>query len=261
MLKRLAYICFCLLLLYLIPASWTGQVRTLAANLLRPVATVLIDQNVKIRNFFLSIDQIPSLRQDNTNLEAQVVNLQQQLLDKDRLTRENQALRQELGVTGVTVPVKKVLGHVIIEGSDPEDRTITVDVGSTSGVKIGQPAVYQGALIGRVVTVRESTAVIRTVYSRDSRLQAWLSDSHEKGLLQGDGSQVLLTDVTQGATIAPQTTVETSGLGGDLPSGILIGQISSLLSQPNDPSQEFLITLAQDPLAISTLFILLVNSQ
>jgi len=255
-LKRYVPTFLLILLILLLPASFVSAYRNAVLQVVRPVGSYLVRQSVNLGNFRQSIAQIPKLRQDNSGLQQEVLTLRQQLAETDSVSQENQTLRKELGVTGVTRAIPKSLAHIVLLGNDPLDRTASIDLGSNQGVKEGQPAVSQGFLVGRVIAVRPTSAVIRFVTSQNSRIQVWDSQTQEKGLLEGDGNIVYLTDVTQGAKIASTDTVETSGLGGSLPQGILIGEIGSTVSHKSDLSQKFTVKLAQDPSSLETLFIL-----
>jgi rod shape-determining protein MreC len=249
------------ILLFFVPLTIVKTLRGTADGAISPIGSWLTSEGISIRNFFMNLMQIGKLREERAALQQNIVDLQQKLIDQESLQSENSALRQELDVTGATKDVKKVLGRVIIEGSNPLDRTFTIDVGDSQGVMVGQPAIYKGALIGRVITVREGSAVVRTITSQESRIQASIVGTQEKGLLVGNGNSVSLQEITQGVTIPDDNVVETSGLGGTLPQGILIGSISGTLSQKSDLSQRFSIKLNEDPANVQSVFILLIDNQ
>lgn len=260
MLRRFLTIFAVVLLLFLIPAGIIASVRDQSAESAGPVSGFFVRQSAAVRNFFSNISQIGQLRGDKLKLQTQVLELQQQLADRENIVRENDALRKELGVTGITHESKKVFARIIIQGSDPLDYTFTVNAGTEDGIKEGQPAVSQGFLVGRVITAHQHTAIIRSITSRKSGIQAWVAESREKGYLIGDGNTVMLTQITQGVSIKSGNVVETSGLGGSLPQGILIGQIGALQSAPSQLTQSFRVTLPFDPKALESLFILLVDT-
>jgi rod shape-determining protein MreC len=259
MLKRLGIFLGFLIILYLIPISWTAPLRDATVQAVKPAASYLVRQNVSFFNFVQSVRQISTLRSDKLRLENQVSQLQQKLSDKQTIERENEALRQEVGVTGVTQEIKKALAHIVLISDNPVDPTVTIDLGSSSGIKVDQAAIYQGALIGKVISVRQNSAVIRLVTSSESRVQVWLSATREKGLLVGDGSSVHLSNITQGITVPDHSVLETSGLGGSLPQGILVGETGELISKKSDLSQSFAVKLSRDPLSIESIFILLTS--
>ena len=260
MLRRFAFYFGLVILLIVIPVSLVRPLRDKATHLVSPVTGYLIRQNVGIRTLVRNITDISQLRLERARLQAQAVDLQQHLIILDETQRENLALRKELGVTGITKNIPKAFGRVVTQGSDPFDRTFTLDVGKNEGVKEGQPVVFQGALVGRVITVRNTSCVVRSITSSQSRVQAWISDSREKGLLIGDGSTVYLSEINQGAVVPLASTIETSGLGGTLPQGILIGQTGASISKKSDQSQQFQLSINQDPSLLESAFVLLTDT-
>lgn len=258
--KRYAYIIAAIIFLYLIPAIFVESFRNASLRMVGSVGHFFVRQNIGVGSIFHNIYQIPTLKRDKEVLQKQVITLQQQLTETENLKRENEALRNELGIKGFTREAKKVFARVIIQGNDPSDRTLTIDVGSQQGVKVGQPAIFQGTLIGKVITVRDQSAVIRLVTSKESKIQAWVVETRDKGLLQGDGNSVFLSEIDQEAAVREQSVIETSGLGGSLPQGILIGEVGSKQSRKNDLSQKFLVKLPHDPGSLESVFILLINT-
>jgi rod shape-determining protein MreC len=258
--KFLTYLAFTVLLIAL-PVAVVSPLRNLAVRAVSPMGRYLIDRNVAVRAFVHNISEISSLRRQRGDLQQELVQLQQQLIDEQETQRQNVSLRQELGVTGVTQTIPKAFGRVVTQGSDLFDRTFTLDVGEHEGVKVGQPVVFQGALVGRVITTRSDSCVVRSITSRESRIQVRLSVSREKGLLVGDGSSAYLSEITQGVKVDPKSVIETSGLGGSLPQGILVGQTGASVSQQSDQSQRFLADINLDPALLESAFVLLTDTQ
>lgn len=256
--RYLAFVVGAIVLLF-IPLAVIQPLRDAAVRIVKPVGSFLTGRNIAIRNVWLNLTSIGSVRDEKNALQQQVITLQQQVITDEGLKQENDDLRKELGVTGVTQAMPKAFAHVILQGDNPLDYTFTVDVGRNQGIKVGQPAVSQGALVGRVIEVRDQTAVVRSITSLNSRIQAWLASNQEKGFLVGTGNSVNLEDITQGLDVPSGTVVETSGLGGSLPQGILIGATADLLSSKSDLTQTFRVQLPVDSLSIQSLFILLTD--
>jgi rod shape-determining protein MreC len=259
MFKRFLYIFIVILILLFLPLAISKLIRDRSTKLFSPLTSVLVRKNIELVNFYREISQIPSLRTENQNLQNQVANLQQALAHQADILRENTVLKNELSVVGSTQNSPKVLANVILEGVDPNDRTLTINAGTQNGIRVGQPAVYQGYLVGKVISTSESTSLIRLITSPQSNIQAWIVDSHAKGLLTGTGNSASLNDILQGVNVAPGSLVETDGLGGSLPQGILIGQIGQIESAQSQPSQNFVVNLGQDPTSLDSLFILINN--
>jgi len=256
LLRRVITIAVLVIFILILPTRFTNWLRDSISHALSPLASQLVHENRTLGNAWDNFQQIPQLRSERQQLQQQVLALQQEVAKDEQVKQENETLRQELGITGVTQTIPKVLARVILQGSNRLDQTLTVDVGSKQGIAVNQPAIYNGTLIGRVAEVHDNTAVIRLVTSTRSFVQAQISQNQQKGLLVGTGTSVKLTDVIQGSTIPTDGIVETSGLGGNLPQGILIGSLGSAISKPNDLSQSFQVGLPQDPASLDSFFIL-----
>ena len=254
-------------ILLILPISFSSRFRDITTRSLAPITRFFERQRIAVGNFFTDISQIGQLRQDKTNLQGQVASLEQQVSNYDSLKRENTTLQQELGVTGIVHDLPKVLAHVIVQGSDPLDRTFVIDVGQAQGIKNGQPVVASGYLIGRVIAVRNQTADVRSILSNQSLIQAWIPSLGDKGLLIGEGNTVSLEKITQGITVPNKSVVETSGLSGvgqqqsiPLPQGILIGITDTKLSKASDPTQTFQVDVTQDPSSLESVMVVLTST-
>lgn len=259
MLRRSLIFAIIALLLFVLPLSVSSSLRDGVSSATAPLTGFLTSQRVAATNFFRNIGQLGELRTERAELQGEIASLQQQLSELEAIKRENEALRLELGVTGVSRELPKLAAQVIFQGTDPLDRSFTINTGAQAGVTVGQPAVANGYLVGRVISVRAHTAVVRSILSPRSIIQAWLPGSGEKGLLAGNGNTARFEKVPQGTEVVAGSLLETSGLGETLPQGILIGTIGSRVSEASDVSQTFRIDLPVDPGAVTNVFILLTD--
>jgi rod shape-determining protein MreC len=267
MYRRIVFLVFFAIVLFVVPFSMSSWLRDRSIRTVAPLTIFLQKQRLAVTNFFLSLDQLDQLRTDKESLQQEVVSLQQQLSDYEQLKRENETLHKELGVTGTARDLPKVFAHIIVPGSDPLDRTFTIDVGKSQGIRVGQPAVSGGYLVGRIIEVRDHSAQVRTILSAQSVVQAWIPTIGDKGLLIGEGNTVSLQKISQGFAVPPGSIVETSGLSSSLdsdilplPPGILIGTTGTTLSQASDLTQTFRIDIATDPSSLESVMILLTDA-
>lgn len=242
------------LLLLIVPTSLSALIQSEARHVAAPITRPLHTAFSSIRNTVANIRQLPSLFSERTALQTQVVRLEEELLGSESVLQENEVLRKELGVTGVVSQKKKVLTHVLTESSDPLDRLVSVDVGSQQGIRLGQPVTVEGALVGRIFQVGLTTAIVRPITSVHSAIQ--VSINGQNGLLAGDGSSSFIGDIPQGTQLLTDTLIQTSGLGGSLPAGILIGTLQETLAKPSDITQKFRVALPYSGRPLTTLMIL-----
>jgi rod shape-determining protein MreC len=215
--------------------------------------------NGTLISWYHNLSHLGSLRIEKEGLQNQVLQLEQQVAEDSRIKQENAVLRHELNLSDTRLGLPQALGHVLVHGTDSLDRTYVIDIGSADRVQVGQAVLSQGYLVGRIAEVRPHSAVVRSIVSQKSTIQAWTNDSHEKGLLTGDGNAMYLSEVSQGAHVPDGTLVTTSGLGQSLPPNLLIGSIAGIRSAPNDSSEKFLIVQAIDSSTIETVFVVLTD--
>lgn len=176
-----------------------------------------------------TVRDVRDLRQWNEELQA----------ENDRLLLENVRLREiqhELALLRdllnfrQTNPSFEVQGaHVI--GRDPSNLQsyVILDIGREKGIERNMPVVTDRGLVGRIYEVGEGWSRVLLIIHTSSFVNALTQSTRANGLVQGqvDGTLVML-DIPQGETVSVGDTVFTSGLGGNFPRQILIGQITAV---------------------------------
>jgi rod shape-determining protein MreC len=122
-------------------------------------------------------------------------------------------------------------GDVVGVEPNPYLRYVTINVGTLQGVGIGMPVVSGGAgLIGRVAQVGPRTAEVQLLTDTDSAVAALLQTSRVTGLVVGQPDGTLRMEyIPQEENIDVGDIVLTSGLGGFMPKGLVIGQVTEVL--------------------------------
>ena len=104
--------------------------------------------------------------------------------------------------------------------------TLILDEGAAAGIAPYKALMTRGGLVGRVAWAGPLYATAQTLLEKDSRVSVLVSRSRVPGILVWAGGSVLeIQDVPQEADVRLQDIVVTSGLGGVLPKGILVGWV------------------------------------
>ena len=121
-------------------------------------------------------------------------------------------------------------GEVVGEEPNPYLRYVTINVGTLQGVEIGMPVVSGGAgLIGRVAQAGPRTAKVQLITDPDSAIAALLQTSRVTGLVVGQLDGTLRMEyIPQEASVSVGDVVLSSGLGGFMPKGLVIGQVTEV---------------------------------
>lgn len=211
----------------LVVRTW---VQTAADFVQSPVTTV----TSSVANYFISISELRTAQDENSQLKQRVQELEVEIKQKDDLSAENQRLRALLQLKEQSK--YKVLNARII-GRDPSVwfNAAVIDRGSLDGVALNMPVVTDGGLIGRITAVGPLTSQIDLITYNKSGVGAIvgeIGDSNAIGVVTGTGkNEVLEMRYVPGTIeVAEGQAVYTTGQDGIYPAGLKIGEIFNVIS-------------------------------
>lgn len=181
-----------------------------------------------IQDFLTAPRDMASLRQRNTELEAEVSDLQTQIIQLQQEVGETQSLRALLDFAQAR-PENRYRGAAVI-GRDPSPflHYVIINRGSNDGIRRGMPVVTNQGLVGRIDAVIADAARVQLVTDPASvvnvRLQNAEVDATLNGSVTGD---INLDQIPQDISIQAGDLVLTSGLGGGYPEGLIVGQVGN----------------------------------
>ncbi len=122
---------------------------------------------------------------------------------------------------------------------DPTRQRLVLNAGSGDGVRIGQVVIDAGGLMGQVIAVTPTTAVVLLITDPDHAVPAVVARSGVRLVVYGSGRSDVLhaADVPLSADVRAGDVLLTSGMGGRFPPGFTIGTVGAL--KPDD-SRAFL---------------------
>lgn len=173
------------------------------------------------------------LRQRNEELEAENASLLLEIVRLREVETEAVLLRDLLGFAQAESTLEVLGAHVVgrVIGRDPSNlqRYVTLDIGREAGVARNMPVVTERGLVGRVSEAGDGWSQVLLIIDVSSSVNALTQSTRASGLVEGqaDGSLVMRA-IPQSDTISVGDTVFTSGLGGNFPRQILIGQITEV---------------------------------
>lgn len=189
---------------------------------------------------FLTVPRnVASLRQRNAELEAEVARLQTQVIDLQQQVTETNILSALVDFARAN-PQYSYKAAVII-GRDPSPflHYVIINAGSNEGVRPGMPVVTDKGLVGRVDAVIAEAARVQLVTDAASAINVRLQATNTEAMLVGSVTGDLTMDmIPQDANIEVGNVVLTSGLGGNYPANILVGQVASVRKLPSELFQE-----------------------
>jgi rod shape-determining protein MreC len=202
--------------------NWLGQI-TVGSQ------TWLSSRFLAISDFLTVPRDMASLRQRNIELEADVARLQTQIIELQQQVTQTEILSALVDFAR-TNPENSYKAAAVI-GRDPSPflRYVIINVGSNDGIVRGMPIVTQQGLVGRVDAVVSEAARVQLITDQISAVNIILKNSKTEAILSGSiTGNLSLGMISHDVNIEPNDVVLTSGLGGDYPPNILIGQVVSI---------------------------------
>lgn len=188
-----------------------------------------------IQDLIQSPSDVTRLRQENANLEAEVARLQAQVIDLQQQVSEVQMLSTLLGFVRANPENEYVSAAVIGVDTSPFLRYVIINRGSDDGLRRGMPVVTHQGLVGRIASVLPNAARVQLITDSSSRVNVQLQKSGAEvslnGTLTGDLS---LESIPQDAQVDVGDIIVTSGLGGDYPPDLIVGQVSGVRHRPSE---------------------------
>ena len=222
--------------------GYLGPVRNITRALFVPFQSGLTAVGTDVSDFVRSARDLRDLRQRNAQLQAQVNRLSVENARLTEVERENERLRQLLNFTRSNpwydYRAAAVIGQKIGDDTSNLLFSIFIDVGARDGVAVDMPVITDRGLVGRVVAVGPNVAEVLMLIDPASAVNARVQNPRVTGVVRGNVvSGLVMERIPQGETVSPGDIVLTSGLGGNFPDKLVIGQITEVLQRDSDMFQ------------------------
>lgn len=239
-----------LLLVGVVLLALSGFLRSFLGVVMDPfVATQrwLSQRVMAVYDFFTLPRDVTELLQSNAQLEDEVSGLQSQVIQLQEQLREAEVLYSLLDFARARPQDEYIAAAVIGRDPSPFLHYIILDHGSDDGIRHGMPVVTQQGLVGRVDAVTASASRVQLINDPGSvvnvRLQNRSEDAQITGSLNGE---IRLEMVAQNINLEPGEILLTSGLGGNYPADVLVGQVREFETTETELFQTALIQPAVD---------------
>jgi rod shape-determining protein MreC len=212
-----------------------GSIRSGARDVFAPVQRVASSATRPVGDFFAGAVHYGDLKKENARLRQQLNEEQGRVLQATDAERERKALldQQNLAYLG---DIPTVAARVVNTSASNFEQTIEIDQGRSSGVAKDMPVVSGAGLVGRVIEVSRTRAVVLLITDPTSSVGVRLTGSGDVGVAQGDGQRSPLSvDLIASATdVKKGEAVVTSGLQQSIfPPSIPVGKVRLVKKNPS----------------------------
>lgn len=209
-------------------AGIIAPVEGFAATPLNFLAGIFNDLTQGSGGLFDDLTEIQDLRARNAELEEALALFQAELVELREIASDYQRLSDLLNYTSTAQNQETVAAEVINYDQNGLIRTIVINKGTRDGITRGMPAVTRQGLVGRIINVTANASRVLLVTDTSSHVSARLQTTRDQGSVQGQlTGNLRMGMIPQEADVQVGDVVVTSGLGGNFPPDIVIGQITS----------------------------------
>ncbi|HPU41478.1 MAG TPA: rod shape-determining protein MreC [Acetivibrio clariflavus] len=231
------------------------------STILSPFQRFINYSDKKINDFFAHFEDIDKLRKENEVLKQKVHELvyeNEKLID---LKIKNEELRRALDIKDQYSTMDMVGANTIAKDMGNWFDIFTIDRGTKDGIEIDYPVVTSNGLVGRVMQTDLFTSKVISIIDEDSSISARLSKTSDLVVVKGDRKLkdqglCIMNYIPADADVSAGDRVETSGVGGIYPKGILIGTVKEVRQRTNELDRYAIIEPVVDFKRLEEVFIL-----
>jgi rod shape-determining protein MreC len=216
-----------------------GTIRDGATDALAPVRNLADRAFAPVSDAFHGVTGYGDLEDENERLKARIDELEGQALQGEAGRRE---LQEALGLLGVEFvgDIPSVAARVVGAPVSNFEQTIELDRGRNDGIEVDMPVVSGDGLVGRVVDVSRTRAMVQLITDPGSSVGVRFTKSNEIGIAEGEGAERKLSVgfVELGVELQRRELAVTSGLNDSVfPAGIPVGRVDSATSNEGELQQ------------------------
>jgi rod shape-determining protein MreC len=234
----------------LLVLSVSGFLQPAQGALLRPLSAVqgwVSTRFMAARELIVSPRDIATLRAQNAELQAEVARLQQQVIALQEKAAEADILAALIGYARTQPESRYVAANVIGRDVSPFLRAIWIGAGTDAGIARGMPVVTEQGLVGRIEEVFPTIARVQLVTDPQAAVNVRLQDSRSEGITIAQlNGELRIDQIDQNVSVRVNELVLTSGLGGNYPSDITVGQVISVRRRDYEIFQQAVIQPSVD---------------
>lgn len=241
-----------ILLVLLVMTAGTNNMsgtESIVGSILSPVQSALYSAANAVSDFFSRIFAGTDLQTENAELKAKVAELEGQLKDYGEIKKENERLAGLLNFDTTSEDLDYLSARVIYKAPGHWFNVFVINRGLSSGIEVDMPVVNGEGLVGRVVAVGAGWSRVMTIVDSMSGVSAIVERTRDNGMIKGtvstgdEGEAVMtMSFLPLDADLVPGDRVITSGLSGEFPKGIPIGEVTEVTMSSNGMNNEAVIT-------------------
>jgi rod shape-determining protein MreC len=241
-----------ILIIVLICISFTNGANrkvTLFENLIGRIIEIPQRAYVWIDKTFIKnedVGTIESLEQEKTKLSEEIASLKKENIDYQLVKSENEDLKKQLNVKSQYDDKNMVVANIISVESNNWDEIYIIDKGYNDGIKPRDTVISNDGLVGYIYSCTDSTSKVVAIIDATSNFSVRATKTGEEISAKGDLKLkevgcIRISSIPKGVVYSSGDTIETSGIGGIYPKGIMVGTVESFIKHENPSENEAIV--------------------
>ena len=222
----------------------TRLIRVWAVSAVTPFEKVLVWGQTSTHNVWHNYFYLRGVRAENRELKAEIERMR---LEQVRMSQDADQARRLQALLGFKEQFisQTAAAQVIGFSGSEQSRSIYIDKGEKDGIKPDMAVVNATGIVGKVLHVYRSTALVLLINDQTSGVGAILEKSRLQGILRGTpAGEVVLEKVMSDEAVQAGEQVLTSGGDRIFPKGLPIGTVTRV-----SPGPELFLNIRVKPTA------------
>jgi rod shape-determining protein MreC len=239
-------------------ANWVSHIINATVS---PLQKIFSFSGQKVSGSLSFFKDVKAVQKENEELKARIDQLEKENAQLQEYKVKNEELKSALNLKDQFNEYDFVGANIIAKDPGNWFNVFTIDIGKNNGIGNNFPVVTGKGLVGSVYSTGLISSKVVSIIDIDSTVSARISKSREVVRVKGD-----ITLKEQGLCrmdyISPEVdvevgdTIETSGLGGIFPKGIIIGKVKEIRQTNNELNRYAVIEPAVDFKRLEEVFVL-----
>ena len=207
------------------------------------------------------VSEFDALKLENEQLKAELLEKDALIREAEQYRDENAKLRDLLNITRENDKYSMQMCDIIARSDGDFARTFTINKGSSSGIEVGDTVIVSEGYVGTVCELGVNWANVQTVIDSGNSLGAQNVRTNESMICEGDfelmkKGRLMLSYVTLESSHSAGDEICTSGLGENVPQGLMIGEVSAISTSRDGFSKVAEITPSVDLDKLTVVFVI-----
>jgi len=209
-----------------------STLRYWAFSVVSPFERLTHGSSLGVRHIWSNYIDLRYTRQQNLQLQQEIVRLRQEQEAFAEDAAQGRRLQMLLGFQHQYITAT-VAAQVIGTSGTDRSSTISIDKGYKDGLKPDQAVITPDGVVGKVRDVWAHTAQVLLLNDIASGAGVVISSSRIRGIARGSATgQITINDLTSDSRIKVGDQVITSGGDKVFPRGLPVGEITSIILDP-----------------------------